>query len=274
MTALDAYDRLEAAGTLKRSGNDKSREVVVTFGEATLTMNALSETGDTPITHWSLAAIDLISESEGAAIYSLNAMTEETLEIEDQTFRQALAQVLQDRKGQTYGAKRSKAPMILLIAALVIGIGYVALPKIVESIAKGMISPERAQIIANEMLPMIEDRTGPACETPLAAVALERLAQRLNPDGNTTLAIHDLGDANIISLPGGKVLISQSTLENANSNDAIAGWAALGIAGVIETPAIAELFSGQGILDGLKFLSSGQSARTKPRRTNPTVIRS
>jgi len=106
-------------------------------------------------------------------------------------------------------------------------------------------------------------------------VALERLAQRLNPDGNTTLAIHDLGDANIISLPGGKVLISQSTLENANSNDAIAGWAALGIAGVIETPAIAELFSGQGILDGLKFLSSGQLPKAaKERAVNRMLVQS
>lgn len=273
MTALDAYDRLEAVGILKRSGEDDGTEVVVTFGEATLTMNALGEAGDTPISHWSLAAIDLLNETEQRAVYSLNAMSEETLEIEDLTLRHALEKVLQDRSGKPYRRKTPRSKLLLTATIAILAGGYFLLPGLVERTAKGMISPERAEILAAEMIPMIEERTGPACETPMAKVGLDRLAQRLNPDGKTRLFVHDLGDADVVSLPGGKILISQNVLENATDNLEIAAWAAIGIAGVIESPAISELFNGQGVMDGIKFLSSGQlPTAAKERAVNRILI--
>jgi len=265
MTALDEYDRLEAVGTLKLSGEDDGTEVLVTFGEATLTMNALSETGDTPITHWSLAAIDLIDETETRATYSLNAMTQEALVIEDQTFRRALAKVLQDRKTPATRAKAPKTLWFLGGTIAVLGAAYLVLPGAVTHIAKAMISPERAAVLADEMLPMIEDRTGPACTSAPGVMALEQLADRLNPDGNTRLFVHDLGDTEVISLPGGKVLINRSVIETAQT-DTITAWAAVGIASVIESPAITELFEGQGLFAGLKFLSSGELPKSGKER--------
>ena len=274
MTALDAYDRLEAVGILKRSNDDAGTEVVVTFGEATLTMNALGKDGDTPITHWSLAAVDLISEHEGLAIYSLNAMTEETLEIADKTLRGALAKVLQDRKSRVTHKRTSRTPLILGGLGIALIAGYFLLPALVEGIAKDMISPERAEVLADEMMPMIEKRTGPACTTPLAAVALERLAERLNPGGETVFAVHDLGEADVISLAGGRVLLGQTALEQAGSNEEIAGLAAIGIAGVIESPAITELFRDQGLFDGFKFMTSGKLPQAaKERAVNRMMTR-
>ena len=257
MTALDEYDRLEAVGVLKRSGEDEGIEVVVTFGEATLTMNALNDGGDTPVTHWSLAAVDLIRETETHAIYSLNAMTEEVLEIEDDTFRRAISKVLQDRNIATSPSKTPKKIVFWGALAGILVLFYLFASDMIAGVAKGMISPERAEVLAGEMLPMIEQRTGPACESRDGLLALERLSARLNPDGNSTLSIHDLGDANVISLPGGRVLINRSVIETGERPE-IAAWIAIGIASVIESPAISELFEGQNLLEGLKFLASGQ----------------
>ena len=262
MTALDEYDRLEAVAVLKRSGEDEGTEVVVTFGEATLTMNALTDGGDTPISHWSLAAIDLIEKTDSKAVYSLNAMTEEVLEVEDDTFQRALAKVLQDRR--SYGTA-PKGRRKFWIAGGLLGVGalaYLFLPAFVANVAKGMISPERAELLATEMIPMIEDRTGPPCGNASGLVVLEELAERINPSGGTSLRVHDLGDANVISLPGGTVLINRAIIEAA-PQDTLTAWVAIGVANVIESPAISELFENQGLMDGLGFLASGQLSRSK-----------
>ncbi len=274
MTALDAYDRLEAVGILKRSAQDPGVEVVVTFGEATLTMNGLSADGDTPLTHWSLAAVDLIENSEIRAVYSLNAMSEETLEVEDETFRRALSRVLRDRSAQAPRAARSKGIKYLGLACVIAALGYAVLPGMVIGTAKRMISPERAAVLASDMIPMIEARTGPACATPLATAALAQLTRRLDPNGRTALFVHDLGDVDILSLPGDKVLINHAVLERARSNEEITAWAAIGIAGIVESPAITELFDGQGLGDGIRFLASGELPETaKTRAVNQMLIR-
>ena len=54
MTALDNFQRLEAPGIWKADPEAQRRDVVVAFGEATLTI----ATGtDQPVSHWSLPAI-------------------------------------------------------------------------------------------------------------------------------------------------------------------------------------------------------------------------
>ena len=54
MTALSAYDRLEATGLWRASPDDQRREVVVSIGEATLTITDLN---DTALAHWSIPAV-------------------------------------------------------------------------------------------------------------------------------------------------------------------------------------------------------------------------
>ncbi len=271
MTALDEYDRLEAVGILKRSEDDPGTEVVITFGEATLTMNAVSDEGDTPLTHWSLAAIDLISENDDVAIYSLNADTFERVEVADTTLREALARVRQGpvvQGSRPRGSGRFRAALVLAAIATA---GYAFLPGLLSSTARNMISPERAEILARDMMPMIEARTGPACDNPQAAAALAKLADWLNPQGDIEFKVHDLGDAEFISLPGGRVLLNQQILTD--RNETILAWAALGIAGAIESPAISNLFEGGGVADSLRFLSSGAlNEGAKNRAVNKMLL--
>lgn len=273
MTALDDFDRLEAVGRLKRTAEDAGVEVVVTFGEATLTMNALNPSGDTPMSHWSIAAVTLQSETEARAIYRLDAQSDETLTIEDQTFRAAMTRVLQNRTTVTHRRpKRKWMTLGLGLAALGL-LSAVLLPKLITGTATSMISPERAQILAAEMVPMIHARTGPACETPLSETALNRLAKTLNPDGGAVLKIHDMGDVGTISLPGGQILLSEQVLADAPNNATIAAWGALGIAGMIDSSAISELFAETGTWDALSFLSTGELPETaKTRAINKMFI--
>ena len=69
MTALDKYDRLEATGLWRATPDDQRREVVVSLGDASLTMSDLN---DCPLAHWSVAAI---ARANPGAMPALSAPT-------------------------------------------------------------------------------------------------------------------------------------------------------------------------------------------------------
>ena len=273
MTALDEYDRLEAVGILKCSEDDAGTEVVVTFGEATLTMNSLSNEGDRPITHWSLAAIDLVRETDEIAVYRLGDQTDETLETSDDTLRAALARVRTERVAEAKPKPRNRR-LQTAVGVLALGaIGYLLLPGFVSNTASNMISPKRAEVLARDMHNMIEARTGPACENPAGVTALAKLSDRLNPGAETVFSIHDLGDVEYISLPAGRVLLNQQLLSEQVSNAVITAWAAAGVSRSIESPALSSLFEEGGFGDSLRFLSSGELPETaKARAVNSMML--
>ena len=55
MTAIKKYARLEASALWRASPDEQRREVVISIGDATLT---ISDLRDRILTHWSLAAIE------------------------------------------------------------------------------------------------------------------------------------------------------------------------------------------------------------------------
>ena len=56
MTALDRYVRLEAVGLWREAPGAPPREVVVSFGNATLLLTDLEER---PLGHWALAGVSV-----------------------------------------------------------------------------------------------------------------------------------------------------------------------------------------------------------------------
>ena len=266
MTALDDFDRLEAVGQLQRTSQESPREVLVTFGEATLTMHELKSSGDIPLAHWSLGAIEKSQSRGELTIYRLSGNHEETLTIDDVTLRDALDKVLAERQPPKEEKRTQRSlwrPALVVCGALA---AYFVLPSLVLSTARNMISPERAALLTSDMVAEIEARTGPPCTTPLADVALERLARRLDPNGISKLAVQDLGDADVISFPDGQVFLGAHVLQKTRSNAEIAAWAAVGIAGVIDSPALDKLFDEGGIMDGFRFLSQGELPESSKKR--------
>ena len=266
MTALDDFDRLEAVGRLQRTPKESPKEVLVTFGEATLTMHELKSSGDIPLAHWSLGAIEKLQNRDNLTIYRLSGNHGETLTIDDATLRDALDKVLAERRPPKEEKRAHRSlwrPAVIIAGALA---AYFILPSLVLSTARNMISPERAALLTSDMITEIETRTGPPCSTPLAEVALERLARRLDPNGISTLSIQDLGDADVISFPNGQVFLGAHVLQATRTNSEIAAWAAVGIAGVIDSPALDKLFEDGGIMDGFRFLSQGELPESSKKR--------
>ena len=87
MTALKQYDRLEATGLWRPAPQEQRREVVLTFGDATL---VISDNAMRPLTHWSLAAINRSNPDERPAVFLPGPDAAETLEIDDQVMIEAI----------------------------------------------------------------------------------------------------------------------------------------------------------------------------------------
>lgn len=274
MTALDQYDRLEATGIWRRSQSDEAREVLVTFGNATLTLSALDQEGDTPIAHWSLGAVRRRESSPNRAVFSPDAEASETLTVEDELLMQALDKVLRDRvKGTERKTPRSRFWLAAVVLVLLSG-AYVALPKLAVSLATRLISPERAELLAQDMIKLIEGRSGPECTNGSAQNALSMIAQRLHPNGIFNIHVLDLGDNLTVALPG-HVLLDRSLVERAQSAEEIAGWVSLTIVETSKATATRHLFEGANSRDVLGFLSDGTVAtQSKNRAVNQLLLAS
>jgi hypothetical protein len=68
MTALSEFQRLEAQGSWRESPDARLREVVVSFGDATLMLS--DPKSDTPLSHWSLPAVTRLNPGKSPAIFS------------------------------------------------------------------------------------------------------------------------------------------------------------------------------------------------------------
>ena len=78
MTALKTYERLECTGLWRLDRETQRREVVVSFGQASLVLTNIQ---NKPLTHWSLAAIEMHKGEAGQTILKPGEDSNETLEI-------------------------------------------------------------------------------------------------------------------------------------------------------------------------------------------------
>ena len=74
MTALNQYQRLEAAGIWRETPQAQARDVIVSFGDATLVLT--DPRSEVPLAHWSLPAVTRFSrltplKSAGEAVTTI-----------------------------------------------------------------------------------------------------------------------------------------------------------------------------------------------------------
>ena len=97
MTALSEYERLESSGLWRAApddhnpdADDKRREVIVSFGNATI---VLSDRNDKPLAHWAMPAIRRQNAGIRPAIYSPDKDAVETLEVADDDMIDAIEKI-------------------------------------------------------------------------------------------------------------------------------------------------------------------------------------
>ncbi|QDL92253.1 hypothetical protein FDP22_10975 [Paroceanicella profunda] len=231
-TALERYALLEALGLYYDGFEDHPREVVVKFGEATLT---LLSTNDLPITHWALASLRRLPDSppDGPLRLSPGPESDERLELSDPDMIEALTLVCRDLDGTPQPRNRRALKLIggagLLAAALVAL--YLAVPMMAVQIAL-LLPQARQQLLGRAMVQDLRTDLGDGtplrmCDAPEGVRALTRMMTRLTrgdaAGGRVTVQVFDHPMQSAFAVPGHRILVFRGLIEAADSPEDLAG---------------------------------------------------
>lgn len=220
MTALKQFQRIEATGLWRPSPDEQRREVVVSIGEATLT---ISDFNDRALTHWSLAALVRQNPGTYPAVFNPDGDPDETLELaqSETTMLEAIDRLQRaiDRARPHPGRLRwaSVAGVVLAVLAVLL----LWLPHALQSHVVTVVPDIKRQEIATAILQRIERVSGKACASRDAQASLQQLARRT---GVRQIVILPAGVPDSLSLPGGTVLLNRALVEDHEDPAVAAGY--------------------------------------------------
>ncbi|TMV09671.1 hypothetical protein FGK63_00960 [Ruegeria sediminis] len=254
MTALKQYERIEATGLWRSSPEEQRREVVVSIGEATLT---ISDFNDRALTHWSLAALERQNPGEYPAIFNPDGDPGETLELAETetTMLEAIDRLQRaiERSRPHPGRLRwlSVAGVVAAVAALMI----FWLPGALQRHVVAVVPAIKRLDIGNAILRRIERVSGRSCTSEDAQPVLDRLAQRT---GVRKIVILPAGVADSLILPGRIVLLNRTLIEDHEDPAVAAGFVLAERARAQSKDPLAALLDRAGPSASFRLLTTGE----------------
>ncbi|AJE45605.1 hypothetical protein [Celeribacter indicus] len=255
MIALTEFERLEATALWRPEGQTQRVEVIVSVGEATLT---LSDLNGGALTHWSLPAVSRISPAgELPAIYSPAPDTDEQIEIEDDLMIDAITRIRRaiDRGGPRHG--RLRAAMLGAVAAGLVALAVLWLPDALIRQAVTIVPAVTRAEVGAGLLARMKRLSGESCETAQGARALDRLRARLFTGGGGQIVVLRSGVAVSQHLPGRIVLLNRAVVEDHEDPDVTAGYVLAEIQRAAEEDPLERLLQEAGLFATLRLLTTG-----------------
>lgn len=257
MTALREYQRLEATGLWRPSADQQRQEVVVSVGEATLTISSFSNRA---LAHWSLAAIERQNPGARPAIFNPDGDPGETLELAE-TEAEMIKAIERLRRAVEKSRPRPGRLRFLGIAALLVAALALALFWLPGALMRHTLTvvPEiKRQEIGIALLARLERVGGRRCTAPEAAAALTRLAQRT---GVRRLAVLPGGPAQALALPGGIVVLNKALVEDHEDPAVAAGFILAETLRATQRDPMADVLASGGVSGAFRLLTTGQLPR-------------
>lgn len=253
MTALKQYQRIEATGLWRPSPDEQRREVVVSIGEATLT---ISDFNDRALTHWSLAALERQNPGALPAIFNPDGDPDETLELADSetTMLDAIDRLQRaiDRSRPHPGRLRWLS--VGGVIAAVLAVLLLWLPAALQNHVVSVVPEVKRQEIGDTILHRIERISGQACASQDAQTSLDRLAKRT---GVRQIIILPAGVRDSLSLPGGTVLLSRALVEDHEDPAVAAGYVIAERARAEQRDPLDDLLNRTGAATAFRLLTTG-----------------
>lgn len=256
-TALSQYQRLESLGLWKESDTAQRREVIVSFGAASL---VLSDANGKPLTHWSLAAVRTHNSGELPTIFSPDRGSGEVLEIEDEAMVDAIAQVRKSIRRSSPHPGRLRWMVAGALCLVFVALAVFWLPGVSADYAARVLPAAAAEEIGDDILAEAARLTGQPCKAPAATDALYRFDRWLLPDGYRVHVV-DLGARFSAHLPDGQILINRVLFEENAGPEVAAGFVLMELAKMRDQNPMRALFRHIGTRGTLSFLVNGQLPR-------------
>ncbi|MGR3616831.1 MAG: hypothetical protein ACU0BB_12400 [Paracoccaceae bacterium] len=257
MTALKQYERLEAAGLWRPDSESQRRDVIVSIGDATLT---ICDVNDRPLAHWSLAAVERLNPGTRPAIYHPDGDEDETLELpaDEDSMIDAIETLRRAIERSRPHPGRLRLASVLTVVGLVALLLFFWVPHAMLNHAVKVVPDIQRKAIGQALLGRIERVAGQVCATPEATPVLNRLADRV---GVRQLEVLRSGIATSLHLPGGIVLLNKSLIEDYEDPAVAAGAILIEKARAEVRDPLEELLSTGGPMATLRLLTTGQLSR-------------
>ncbi|MCR8550103.1 hypothetical protein M4578_19955 [Salipiger sp. P9] len=257
MTALKEYERLEASGLWRPEPDAQRREVIVSLGDATLT---ISEFSGRALAHWSLAAVRRANKGQLPAIYHPDGDPGETLELaaDETAMIDAIERLLRviDRRRPRPGKLR-----LILIAAfalIVLGGAVFWLPGALLSHTQRVVPVVKRQEIGEALLARITRVAGQPCMTDEARQPLRHLALRvLGETRQDDLVVLPGGVRDTAHLPGGLIVMNRALIEDHEDPDIAAGYIVVEALRARRADPLGDLLNHAGLWSALRLLTTG-----------------
>lgn len=253
MTALQEYQRLEATGLWRASPDDQRREVLVSVGDATLTISTFQNKA---LTHWSLAAINRQNPGTLPAIYSPDGDEDETLELpaSEVMMIEAIERLRRAVERARPHPGRLRSVSILFSLATIVFLLVFWLPGATQRHALSVVPGIKRQEIGAAVLAKVERLSGRACTGNDTAQVLGRLARRLDV---RRLVILPSGVRDSSHLPGGIVLLNKSVIEDHEDPAVAAGYILAERLRARQTDPLSALLDNGGVMASFRLLTTG-----------------
>lgn len=253
MTALTKYARLEASALWRASPDDQRREVIVSIGDATIT---ISDIRDRAITHWSLAAVQRANPGRRPAIFHPDGDPGETLEFAEDEARMidAIEKLRRAVEKNRPRPGRLRGLGLIVSLAMVAALAVFWLPGIVISHTVSVVPAVKRTEIGAALLTRIERMTGPACSDPGGLRSLQKLRARL---GSGPVHILPGMLSTSLSLPGGVILLDRALVEDFEEPDVAAGFVLAEKTNALQRDPLRALLEQMGTLASFQLLTTG-----------------
>lgn len=221
MTALTKYQRLEAAGLWRSAPEAQRRDVIVSLGDATLT---ITDMHDVALSHWSLPALIRINPSERPALYSPGDDATEELEIEDETLIKAIEKVRRVVERRRPHPGRLRHWVTAGVFGLLVALGVFWMPDALRDYTVSVVPDPTRDAIGQRILNRIGRVAGQKCDGRNGQSALEQLGVRVLDTEAPRVIVLSTGVQTATHLPGHITLLNRALIEDFEEPDVVAGF--------------------------------------------------
>ncbi|MCY1126151.1 hypothetical protein OU426_04730 [Frigidibacter sp. RF13] len=255
MTALSEYQRLECTGLWREHAAAQRREVIVTFGDATLMLKEAAS--DRALAHWSLPALTRANPGEMPAIFRPDPDAEEELEIDDEVMIAAIGKVHRLIEARRPHPGRLRGALVASLLAAFLGAMIFWLPgALIAHTAKVLPAPVRAAV-GQAILADVTRLSGPPCAEPEGLAAADLLSNRLLGRPGALVILPE-GLQGALHLPGGLILAGRPLLDSGDDPALLAGHILAEELRARRSDALTEALSYAGFRATFHLLTTGE----------------
>lgn len=256
MTALDRYVRLESGGLWREEPDAQRRDVVISFGDATL---VISDKAGRPLTHWSLPAVTRQNPGERPAIYTPDEDASEAVEIAEDTMIDAIEQVRKALAKARPQPGKLRHLMTVGLIAITLALAIFWLPGALTRQTLAVVpQPKRVEIGAT-ILGHMQSETGPACREPRASDAAGRFAKRIfGSDTATQIIIVPQLPSGAVAIPGDLIVLDHNLLQGTDDPAVAAGYVLAAHADRVDMDPLEKVLDDAGLAVTFRLLTTGE----------------